>query len=259
MSNISAALDRMPLWFVFLLTLGFVAASIEAGFRLGWYRRQAHAGERDSPVGAIVAAVLGLLAFMLAFTFGLAASRFDARRLVLIEEANAIGTAYLRAGFLPQSTRAEVRRLLREYVDVRVEGVNSGKPEAAIRRSVQLHSALWQQAQTVAAEEPRSIPTGLFIESLNLLIDLHTKRVVFGLQSRIPLVLWGAIYILASMAMGSVGYQEGLSGSRRSLAVLALVFGFSIVMLLIADLDRPGEGMLRVSQQVMTDVRKTMQ
>jgi hypothetical protein len=251
-------LDYCPLWGLFVATVAIVILSVEGGFRLGKYRRRRSDQEKDAPVGAIVAATLGLLAFMLAFTFGLAATRFDARRMVVLEESNAIGTAYLRAGLLPEPHRAELRRLLREYVDARLHAVQSQAIEAGTSKSADLHHALWSQTTQVAAMDSRSILTGLFIQSLNEVIDLHSKRVLLGLRNRISEIIWLALYFIAILAMGALGYQEGLAGSRRSLAVLALALTFSAVMLLIADLDRPAEGLLRVSQQALVDLQNSL-
>lgn len=108
-------LDALPLWGVFGAILIVVLLSVECGYRLGRYRRNRHEQEKETPVGTMVGATLGLLAFILAFTFGLAAARFDTRRQVLLDEANAIGTTYLRAGMLPEQ-RNEIRTLLRNYV-----------------------------------------------------------------------------------------------------------------------------------------------
>src|SRR5262245_50764070 len=96
--------------------------------------------ESDVPVGGMVGAELGLLAFLLAFTFGIAASRFDTRRDVLLDEAKAIGTAYLRAAMLPEPHRTEVRRLLRAYADERIAAARGASVEEAIRRSEDLHA-----------------------------------------------------------------------------------------------------------------------
>jgi hypothetical protein len=111
-----SALDAIPLWGFFGLTMLLVLLFIEGGYRLGRYRLTRSEHEKEAPVGAMVAALLGLLAFILAFTFGLAAQRFDTRRQVLLDEANAIGTTYLRAAMLPERGD-EIRALLREYVD----------------------------------------------------------------------------------------------------------------------------------------------
>src|SRR5262245_745749 len=114
------SLDFVPLWGLYLGTVLIVFLSVESGRRLG-KRRQHSDAAKDPSVGAMVGATLGLLAFMLAFTFGMASTRFEARRQVLLEEANAIGTAYLRAELLPQMQRTAIRKLLREYVDDRLE------------------------------------------------------------------------------------------------------------------------------------------
>jgi hypothetical protein len=117
-------LDALPLWGVFIAILLVVLVSVECGYRLGKHRRNRHEAEKETPVGAMVGATLGLLAFILAFTFGLAAARFDTRRQVLLDEANAIGTTYLRACMLPDR-RDGIEPLLREYVDTRLEALRS--------------------------------------------------------------------------------------------------------------------------------------
>jgi hypothetical protein len=256
--NTGTLLDHLPLWGVFLATVAISFLSVEGGYRLGQYRRRRSEPEMDSPVGAMVGATLGLLAFILAFTFGLAASRFDARRQVVLEEANAIGTTYLRAGLLPEPQRSAIRRLLREYTDVRLRGTRPDQVEEANSRSGELHQRLWEQATAAAGKDPRPVPTGLFIQSLNDVIDLHAKRLMIGWRNRIPAVIWFTLYGVALLGMAALGYQEGLAGSKRSPAQVSLVVAFAGVLLLIADLDRPHEGALRVSQQPMIELRDTM-
>ena len=100
--------------------------------------------------------------------------------------------------------------------------------------------------------------TSLYIQSLNEVIDLHSKRVVAGLRSRVPGAIWISLYLLAVLAMSAMGYQQGLTSTKRSLAVMALVLAFSLVLMLIVDLDRPGQSLIQVSQQSMIDLRKSM-
>ncbi len=251
-------LDLLPIWGVFLATVAVVLLAVEGGFRLGQYRRRRSEQEDKPPVGEMVAATLALLAFMLAFTFGLAASRFDVRRGLVIDEANAIGTTYLRAGLLPEPHRSDVRSLLREYVDVRLEAVQPGKLSRSIGRSEELHARLWAHAVAVGEKNPGSIVVGLFIASLNEVIDLHAKRLALGVRNRIPGTIWAALSFVTIIGTSVMGYHAGLAGSGRSLALLVLVLAFSAVVTLIADLDRPQEGLLRVSQQTMIDLQKTL-
>ena len=114
-------LDFLPLWAILPLTMVISVLTMEAGFQSGRWRKSRIADEKDAPVAAMAAAVLGLLAFMLAFTFSMAASRFDARRMAVLEEVNAIGTTYLRTRLLPEPERSEIAELLRSYTDLRTQ------------------------------------------------------------------------------------------------------------------------------------------
>jgi hypothetical protein len=253
-------LDAIPLWGLFLAGAAIVSIALEGGYLLGRWRRAHGSEEKDAPVGAMVGAILGLLAFILAFTFSMAASRFDARRQVVLEEANAIGTTYLRARMLPEPQRTEVAKLLREYVDVRLSPIQDGRVTITevIARSEALHEQLWLQA-TIAAEKSPTPITAIFVQSLNDVIDVHAKRVLAGLRSRIPMSIWCGLFTLAFIGMASMGYQAGLSATRRSPASVLLILAFAGVLLLIADLDRGQEGFLRVSQAPMTDLQRSMQ
>jgi hypothetical protein len=100
--------------------------------------------------------------------------------------------------------------------------------------------------------------TGLFIASLNEVIDLHTKRLA-SWRNRIPGTIWAYLFLTAAVGMASMGYHAGLSGSRRTIAVIFLTLAFSCALTLVADLDRPREGFLQVSQQAMEDLQASMQ
>ena len=255
--EVNWVLDRFPLGALMLFTVIIVLLSIECGHRLARFRPIRDQKTHEVPVGTMVGAVLGLLAFMLAFTFGFASSRFEDKKMVLIEESNAIGTAYLRAATMPEPITGETRNILREYVDVRLEYALGKKTDEAITRSQQLHDLLW--LQSLAAAKNNNSPVGaLFIQSINDVIDLHTKRLGVGLRNRVPDVIWVVLYSLIIVSMLGIGYQCGLMGGRRSLASLPLVFAFSAVLLLIIDLDRPGEGLLEINQQSMIDLKKSV-
>lgn len=252
-------LDVLPLWALTLAILAGSYLAVEIGYRLGQYRKRLAETEKEGTIGPIVGATLGLFAFLLAFTFSLAASRFDERRRMVVKEANAIGTTYLRAGLLAEPQRSAIRELLDRYVRVRLEGVQTGNIEQALSESTALHERLWTLAEAAAEKDSHSIPTGLFIQALNETIDLHSERVLIGVYSRIPIIIWLALYLIACFSMAELGYHEGVAGSRRSLAVAALVVSFATVMLLIADLDRQREGLIQVSQQALIELRESWQ
>jgi hypothetical protein len=248
-------LDSVPIWAVLLATIGLVAVALEAGVRLG-RRRQLRAGGKAEVSGAMVGATMALLAFMLAFTFNGAAGRHDARKGLVIEEANAIDKTWLRAGFLAEPYRADIRGLLRNYVDVRVKAA-AGEMDLgeATRRSEALHDKMWALAAEVGQKDAGSIPAGLFIQALNEVIDLHLKRVTVGIRNRVPPTIWATLYLLMAVGMVMMGTQIGVSGTRHIGMELALGVAFSVVLFVIADLDRPQEGLINVSQQAMVELQ----
>jgi len=251
-------LDIIPIWLLFVLILLIAGLSLEAGYRYGVLRHRRSADEQATPVGAIVGSILALFAFLLAFTFGMAANRFDTRRQAVLDEANAIGTTYLRTRLLPEPQRGTSARMLREYVEVRIKGVRERQVPESLRRSEELHELLWIDAVQAAEKQPGPI-TGLYIQSLNDTIDMHEVRLQAGLRSRIPMSIWVCLIALSVLSMTSVGFQAGLSSSRRSPAMLMLALSFACVLYLIADLDRGHEGFLLVSQEAMIDTQKSMQ
>jgi hypothetical protein len=257
--TLNEPLDVIPLWMLFLAACAAIWLALEGGYRLGRWRHAHAAEEKETPVGAMVGSVLGLLAFLLAFTFGLAANRFDARRQTVLDEANAIGTTYLRARLLPEPQKTDAARLLRDYVDVRIRGLKEGKITEAIAQSEELQELIWSEAIKASDnKDSNAIMTALFVQSLNEMIDLHAKRILVGLRSRIPISIWAGLFSLAILGLASVGYQAGLSATRRSPAMAGLVLAFAGVLYLIADLDRGTEGILRVSQQAMIDLQRSM-
>ena len=256
-------LEQIPLWGVFLLTVIMVLLSIWVGTLLGNRRRRQPDHEAESSLGTIIGATLGLLAFMLAFTFGIAAGRLQTRMQLLLDEVNAIGTTYLRAGLLLEPHRSEIQKLLREYVDIRANLAKESilqqtkKLQEALSRSETLHDQMWSHAVAMAGADRNSEIDALFISSLNEMIDLHNSRVTV-VQYRIPMAIWYALYLITILSMVAVGYQAGLSGKSSLKAGIVLALTFSVVILLIADLDR-ATGSLRVSQQPMLEFQKKLQ
>ena len=253
--EIGRFLDLLPLWGVFLATVLFALLAIELGFRLGkaWQRRT-HV-EKEGVIGAMSGATLGLLAFLLAFIIGMAVNRFDNRRGLVVDEANAIGTTWLRAGYLDEPVSSESRALLREYVGIRLDAVDPAKLAEARVRSEQIHTQLWSRAEVVARANIQSPLVALYVESLNEMIDIHTKRAVAVLSSRLPGSLWLGIYSVAFLTMMLVGLQSSYGERQNWLSLVVLVLVFAVVLTLIVDLDRPLEGLLSVSQQAMLDLQ----
>jgi hypothetical protein len=254
----SSTIDVMPLWVLSVVLFVLNLLLDEFGFRLGRLRGSQSSRESDNTVGTLAGAQLGLLAFLLAFSFSIVAQRADVRRNLVLTEANAIGTTFLRASMLPEAQAAPVRRLLREYTDLRIQAATGGDVAQVLNRSDQIHTDLWKEAVTAAAADPRSVPTGLFIDALNAVIDLHASRVMATLGSRLATAVWIVLFGVGFLSFFTIGYQNGLTAAARSPVALVLALVFGLVLWLVADLDRPGEGVLRASQAPMIDLRKSM-
>jgi hypothetical protein len=252
-----SALDWMPLWALYASTAAVALLATWAGLRLGRRDREQEGHEPEAPLGTIVSALLGLLAFMLAFTFSSSAGRYDARRELVLEEANAIGTAYLRADLLPEPQRGEIRRLLREYVDLRVAPPDRDQLAAAIARSEEIHSLLWAQLAAVTA--PQSVVmVSLNVQALNAVIDLHTSRVTVVFEHRIPGTVWLTLAGVTLLSILTVGYYAGLMGRKRVTVAVPFVLAFCGVLALIADLDRVDASAIAVSQRAMLELQGSM-
>lgn len=250
-------LNAVPLWALFFLTAAVCLLGIELGTLSAKVSIRYRGKESEAPLGSLVGAVLGLLAFILAFTFGLTTSRFDTRRQLLMDEAVALRTTYLRAALLPPGPAAEVRRLLRDYADLRVK-VSVANLDQTLTRSEEIHRQLWRQAEKLVHEPMDSEIRSLFVSSLNDVIGLHQRRATIALVYRIPGSIWLSLYLLSVMSMLCIGYQVAMAESRRLLGSLLLAAAFSLVIVMIADIDRPGEGQIRISQQPMVEVQQMM-
>ena len=257
MSATTIELSNYELLPIFLVSLAVILLASEAGRQLG-VRAKSLGGDN---ISTLEGAILGLLALMISFTFAMALSRFEARRDAVLEEANAIGTTALRARLLPAPHGAETLKLLRDYVQLRLDvaqGTRSGlESDAVIARSNALHEALWQQAQASSAKDSGMVPTGVFIQSLNEMIDHQEKRLT-AIRNRVPNVVLLALYGIATVASAFTGYAGGLEARRSRLPVYTMGILVSAVILLIQDLDRPGSGFIRVSQQPMIDTASSL-
>jgi hypothetical protein len=249
------SIDDIPILAVLLGTIGLVLVSLESGIRAG-KRRRLSGHSKVEISGAMVGATMGLLAFMLAFTFNGAAARHETRKNLVVEEANAIEVSWLRAGFLPEPSRSRMRALLRDYTNIRLKAVSGdiGLAEG-LRTSEAMHEEMWSVAQDAGQQSPTSVATGLFIASVNEVIDVHVRRMTVGLRYRVPFTIWVMLYALMALGMIMMGIQIGMSGARQFGIELALALSFSVVLFLIVDLDRPQRGFINVSQQAMLDLQ----
>jgi len=254
-------MDALGLWTVSAITLVAILAGIEGGYRLGRATRARSEDEKESPVSAIAGTILAMLAFIMAFTFGIVSDRYDARKALVLEEANAIRTAWLRSAFLPEPDRGEAVTLLRQYVDDRLSSIQSGDFAAVQRAVVQsgdIQRRLWDTAVANARKDMNSDVAALYIDALNTVTNVHASRVSVGIHARMPAGIWMALYALVMLSMVAVGYHTAIAGSRRTWMMLILGLSFSLVITLIVALDRPQGGYVPVSQQPLEELRSAI-
>lgn len=251
-------LHSYPLLAVSLFGLAAILIATEIGRRLGLRS----AARSDTQLGTLEAGILGMLALMIGFTFAMALARFDSRRDAVRDEANAIGTTALRARLLPAPHDRQSLDLLRDYVKVRIEltgrVISREALDKTIARSNELQEGLWQQATMVAAGDKGMVPTGLFIQALNDMIDRQGERLA-AVRNHVPGVVVIALFAVAAFASAFSGFSRGLAGQRSMAPIYMLALLISGVILLILDLDRPSVGFIEISQQPMLDTAASIE
>ncbi|NUP12390.1 MAG: hypothetical protein HOW73_40615 [Polyangiaceae bacterium] len=236
-------------------------AAAEVAFRIGRRHEPRTPEPVRSQVVTIQAAMLGLLALLLAFTLSMAERRFSARRALIVDEANAIGTTYLRAEFLPEPARSESREMLRRYVDQRVAfyGAQSDEVQTLETTSAAqlLQAALWARATDTARANPESETTKLYVASLNEMIDLEGKRFA-ALFATLPSTIVVLLVVVAVVAMASTGYSSGLTGRRGALALRVVPALVGLACAVVLDLDHPRLGLIRAPDVAMERVQNSV-
>ena len=228
-----------------------------AGSRIGRRRHAEGATADEYGLHGLDNAMLGLMALLIGFTLAMALSRYEERRAGALEEANAIGTTWLRSRLLAEPHRTETDRLLRAYLQVRLDLIRTGNVTQAIKRSDALQVELWAEATAVAATTTQPIMASLFIQSLNQTIDLQQTRISAS-TNRIPTVVFAVLAAVAVIGSGFSAYSGGLAGGRSVKADLISCVLVASVIVTIFDLDNPAAGFIRVSQQPFLSLAASM-
>ena len=244
------------IWFVveaaiLLVFIGLFMAALQFGYRLG-LRQQASSGEPDKThANALHGAVLGLLALLLGFTFAMSVSRYENRKTLMVDQANAIGTAALRGKLLPAPHAERTTTLFREYIETRFHYNASVRGSAGIdeaeARAGRIENELWEISRVLLTEDPRSQPASLYTQALNEMFDIREKR-RFALDDHVPLAVTIMLVAVAMTAMGLVAYAGGLNGRRHFLSNFTFAFLIALVLVIILDIDAPRVGFVKASQ-----------
>ena len=258
------AFDLIPLWMVLLGSVISMVAFIEVGIKLGSNIKGKPIKAQTAQVRAIMGASLGLLAFMLAFSFSMAQRHFEVRTQSFMLEVTAISSAYRGADLIDDSARPVARGLLQQFVAIRLEMMQlSGSNDMSkvfelIKDSNRLHDSLWSLAESSMEDPENSESSGIFSQSVLAMINAQDARLQAVLFNRISPVIWITLYIMALLSMIVMGYQAGLTGARSGIATWSLAVTFSVVMALVMDLDRPNQSLFSLNQQLMVDLHSKM-
>ena len=256
-------MDIIPLEILFPATVILIIIAIELGYRIGNSHTPQSKKENEKITLSNAASILGMLGFILVFTFGIVYSRYDSKKALVREEANIIRTVWQRSDFLPEPDRIEAEKLIKQYLDLRIEAVQSNELENIqndLKESVRIQHLLWDMAAVNARKDMNSHVFTLYLESLNDMTNQQALRVAIGLQARIPVFMWILLYVLVFLGMFGIGYQGAISFSgRRSWLTPIMILSFSVIIILIASLDRPQSRFIPVSQQPLVDLRTWME
>jgi hypothetical protein len=251
-------LDPWPLWGIGLALIAAFFLASELGYFT--YHRVRRRDPRDKTANdevQVLSAALVLLGLLLGFTFSMALSRYDERRVEVVQEANDIGTAWLRAGLYEGEAARQLQAKLHAYARTRVADSRIGDTEGAYVdlqiEGAQLRTQIWALTDAVTAPDRATPQAASLVSAINAVLDTATRREA-AIAERIPGQVMGLLIVYSVIAAALLGYVFGAYGSPHRVTGLVLFTLLSMTLVLIIDLDRPQGGGVRVNQQPMRDV-----
>lgn len=253
--------NGLNLWLLFCLGILVLFLASETGLYLGRRFQERMDQATRVHITTVEAALLGLLALLLGFAFVMAVGRYERRRDLLIEEANAIGTAYLRTELLQEPHDQISAQLFREYLNARLDyyraGENSEKLRDSTSRAELILRRLWKEAIAAAKVNSDEVRTGYYIEALNGVIDDQAKRSA-NMEAHVPEIVFWLLYFVALLTLGLVGFCCSF-GIGRHLVIRAILTLITVATIqVIVDLDRPRSGYIVISEKHLLDLREVM-
>ena len=246
-------LYNYPIWFAGVLFVAVLFIALESGYRVGIRGRKTWK-DADTGGGAVVlTSMLALMGLVIAFTYASGVSRYDNRKNAVTIEANALGTAFLRADLVVEPGRTELRKVLLDYARTRY--IVSGSTEirtnadrqAILDRTMKAQAKIWPATKRIVEQEnPGPIESAL-VAAINDLLDAHTIRLVAVFDKLPRVVMWMLVFISAA-SLGVAAYNAGIQGRMSRWRMTAFALVLSGIMLEILDFDRPNDRLVTVSQ-----------
>jgi hypothetical protein len=255
-------LYNFPIWVPGIMFIAVLAFALEFGYRVG-LKRSDKWKDADSGGGAVVlTSLFALLGLVLAFTYASGVSRFDARKAAVLHEANAIGTAYLRADLVAEPGRTQLKEVLLDYARSRTFPLGSvvtvEERLAILDKTLKQLARLWPATKAVITQgKPGPIEASL-VTGINAVIDAHTVRITAVLDKLPKVVMWMLLFVAAA-SLSVAGYNAGIQGrmSRWRMTTFALVL--TCLMIVILDFDRPNDGLVVVKHSAIDAVIAEME
>jgi hypothetical protein len=245
--------DMNPAQLAVVLATGFfvvMLVSLEVGYRIGRRHSLKHRELAHEGIGVIEAAVFALLGLLLAFAFSGGTSRLEARRQLVVEEANAIGSAYLLLDVLPSGEQPELRRLYREYLDKRIHAYEKLPDLKAVdqelERAARLQQEIWERAVASSRLDPTHESARLLLPALNQMIDVTTSRTV-ALHTHLPSLIFALLILIALLSGLLAGYAMAKRNSRSLMHMVLYAAVIAATVYVILDLDFPRSGLIRLT------------
>lgn len=248
-------------WLFGLTIAALLLGLAELGYRIGLRLYRAHDDARRCQISAVQGAILGLLGLLLGFTFSMAVNRYETRRQLVLKEANAVGTAWLRAGLLPEAQRTTTRELFRRFVETRLKYQKVADDPVQLAEGLRLcgeiEADLWQQAEAAGKVAPTPL-TATFVLALNEMIDTDAER-IDAHRNLLPAAVWVLLLIVAASGCLTSSYGSGAQGVRLGFTSVLLPLLISVVIIFIYDILHTHQGVVSVSQRPLIELLQTMQ
>ena len=256
----------MTFYAVFPIVIGLflaMVACLEAGYRIGRRRIQRDGAAAHEGISAMEAATFAMLGLLLGFAFSGALGRFDTRRGLIVQEANAIGTAYLRLDLAPTGDQPEMRRLFREYLDARIRVYATPTDDEATDQSIGVAEGaqrrIWSAAIASAKGDTSQNVARALLPAINDMIDITTVRTV-ALYTRMPTAILALLLTAALCSAMTAGYAMAKRGHRSLLHVLLYATSIAMTIYVVLDLEHPRRGLIRLeaTEQILEQLRESI-
>jgi len=253
---------QIPLWLDFVIFLAVLLAALELGYRIGTWRHKTWKEDERAGGSISLTSMFAVLGLMLAFTFGAAISRHEARKRAVIAEANALGTAFLRSGLVEEPGRTELRTALLDYARTRKSDRNVKmtveRLESLLQQSWAAKAKLWPATERIVHGATPGPIEALLVASVNDVMDCDTVRVA-AIADSLPSMVLTLLLLIAAATVSVAGFNAGLSGRISRWRTTLLIVVLASIMLVILDFDRSAAGFIHVSNDSINVVVAEME